>query len=78
MEVDDKAKAKEGGSKEDYSEEMNDPAFLQSVLESLPGVDPQSEAVRSAVGAMAGQKKEEEDDKKKKEAEEKKKKDEGK
>ncbi len=39
---------------EDYSEAMNDPAYLQSVLESLPGVDAQSEAVRSAVGAIAG------------------------
>merc|ERR1739844_781582 len=38
---------------EDYSEAMNDPAFLQSVLESLPGVDPQSDAVRQAVGAMS-------------------------
>merc|ERR1711939_636632 len=36
---------------EDYSEVMNDPAFLQSVLQNLPGVDPQSEAVRNAVGA---------------------------
>ena len=27
--------------------------FLQSVLESLPGVDPQSDAVRQAVGAMS-------------------------
>uniref|UniRef100_R4FQB0 26S proteasome non-ATPase regulatory subunit 4 n=2 Tax=Rhodnius prolixus TaxID=13249 RepID=R4FQB0_RHOPR len=34
---------------EDYTEVMNDPAFLQSVLENLPGVDPQSEAVRQAV-----------------------------
>lgn len=48
MEVDEQA-----GDKEDYSEAMNDPAFLQSVLESLPGVDPQSEAVRQAVGAMS-------------------------
>jgi len=50
MEVDE-----QGGDKadEDYSEAMNDPAFLQSVLESLPGVDPQSEAVRQAVGAMS-------------------------
>uniref|UniRef100_A0A1B6CQ59 26S proteasome non-ATPase regulatory subunit 4 n=1 Tax=Clastoptera arizonana TaxID=38151 RepID=A0A1B6CQ59_9HEMI len=37
---------------EDYSEVMNDPAFLQSVLENLPGVDPQSEAVRQAVGSL--------------------------
>ena len=27
--------------------------FFQSVLESLPGVDPQSDAVRQAVGAMS-------------------------
>lgn len=33
---------------------MNDPAFLQSVLENLPGVDPQSEAVRSAMGTLTG------------------------
>ena len=43
MEVDDK---------EDYSEVMNDPAFLQSVLQNLPGVDPQSEAVKNAMGAI--------------------------
>lgn len=40
---------------EDFSEVMNDPAFLQSVLENLPGVDPQSEAVRSAMGALSQQ-----------------------
>jgi len=44
MEVDDKDA--------DYSEVMNDPAFLQSVLQNLPGVDPQSDAVRSAMGAI--------------------------
>lgn len=37
---------------EDYTEVMNDPEFLQSVLENLPGVDPQSEAVRQAVGSL--------------------------
>jgi len=41
--------------KEDYSEAMNDPAFLQNVLENLPGVDPQSEAVKSAMGAVTGE-----------------------
>jgi len=54
--------AKAGASKpvpvdegeEDYSEVMNDPEFLQSVLESLPGVDPQSEAMRQAMGALTG------------------------
>lgn len=50
MEVDEQSGDK---ADEDYSEAMNDPAFLQSVLESLPGVDPQSEAVRQAVGAMS-------------------------
>lgn len=51
---------------EDYSEVMNDPAFLQSVLENLPGVDPQSEAVRQAVGNLKDKKKEEKEDKQKK------------
>lgn len=37
---------------EDYSEVISDPAFLQSVLENLPGVDPQSDAVRDAVVAL--------------------------
>jgi 26S proteasome regulatory subunit N10 len=39
-------------AEEDYSEVMNDPEFLQSVLEGLPGVDPQSEAIRSAMGQL--------------------------
>jgi len=33
---------------------MNDPAFLQSVLESLPGVDPNSEEIRNAMGQLTG------------------------
>ena len=45
---------------QDYSEVMNDPAFLQSVLQNLPGVDPQSEAVRNAMGAMKDEKKKDE------------------
>jgi len=53
---------------EDYSEVMNDPAFLQSVLQNLPGVDPQSEAVRKAVGEGTGK---EEKDKEKKDDEKK-------
>lgn len=48
---------------EDYSEVMNDPAFLQSVLENLPGVDPQSEAIRQAVGSLKDKKKDEKDEK---------------
>ncbi|XP_050420543.1 26S proteasome non-ATPase regulatory subunit 4 [Adelges cooleyi] len=38
---------------EDYTEVMNDPDFIQSVLENLPGVDPQSDAVRQAVGLVS-------------------------
>jgi len=51
---------------QDYSEVMNDPAFLQSVLQNLPGVDPQSEAVKKAVeGAKEDNKdKDKKDDKK--------------
>ncbi|XP_059059089.1 26S proteasome non-ATPase regulatory subunit 4 [Achroia grisella] len=37
---------------EEYAEVMNDPAFLQSVLENLPGVDPQSEAIRNAMSHL--------------------------
>jgi len=50
MDIDEASQDK---NEDDYSEAMNDPAFLQSVLESLPGVDPQSDAVRQAVGAMS-------------------------
>ena len=45
---------------QDYSEVMNDPAFLQSVLQNLPGVDPQSDAVRSAMWALKDEKKKDE------------------
>ena len=31
---------------------ISDPEFLQSVLEGLPGVDPQSEAIRNAMGTL--------------------------
>jgi len=55
MEVDDK---------EDYSEVMDDPAFLQSVLQNLPGVDPQSEAVKNAMGAIKEEKKDKDKEKK--------------
>lgn len=47
---------------EDYSEVMNDPEFLQSVLENLPGVDPQSEAIRQAVGSLSKEKKDRKDE----------------
>jgi len=54
MDVDEAAASgsKQKKGDEDYEEALNDPAVLQSVLESLPGVDPQSDAVRQVVGAM--------------------------
>uniref|UniRef100_A0A3Q2XM44 26S proteasome non-ATPase regulatory subunit 4 n=1 Tax=Hippocampus comes TaxID=109280 RepID=A0A3Q2XM44_HIPCM len=39
---------------EDY-DVMQDPEFLQSVLENLPGVDPNNEAIRNAMGSLAAQ-----------------------
>ena len=48
---------------EDYATVMSDPAFIQSVLESLPGVDPHSEAVREAVGSLKNKDKEKEKEK---------------
>ncbi|XP_002734599.1 26S proteasome non-ATPase regulatory subunit 4-like, partial [Saccoglossus kowalevskii] len=50
---------------DDYSEVMSDPAFLQSVLENLPGVDPSSEAIRNAMGTLTQQQKSEDKEKKK-------------
>lgn len=41
----------------DVDEVISDPDFLQSVLENLPGVDPQSEAIRDAVGSLNKDKK---------------------
>ena len=61
-----KDEAMEVEGDEDYSEVMNDPAFLQSVLENLPGVDPQSETIRQAVGYIKDIKKDDKDDKQKK------------
>lgn len=34
---------------------MQDPEFLQSVLENLPGVDPNNDAIRNAMGSLASQ-----------------------
>lgn len=50
MDTDTTAQAEESSDK--YMDVVSDPEFLQSVLESLPGVDPNSEEVR---GAMGGQ-----------------------
>lgn len=48
---------------EEYNEVITDPAFLQSVLENLPGVDPQSEAIRGAVDSLNKDKKADKDGK---------------
>merc|ERR1711942_664863 len=55
---------------DDYSDVMTDPDFLHDVLTSLPGVDPQSDAIRQAVESLTAnqsenQKKDEKDDDKK-------------
>uniref|UniRef100_A0A4W6E1M6 26S proteasome non-ATPase regulatory subunit 4 n=1 Tax=Lates calcarifer TaxID=8187 RepID=A0A4W6E1M6_LATCA len=44
----------EAKDEEDY-DVMQDPDFLQSVLENLPGVDPNNEAIRNAMGSLASQ-----------------------
>ncbi|CAC5406298.1 PSMD4 [Mytilus coruscus] len=69
MDVDDEAKtpvqkSEEAGADEDYSEVINDPTFLQSVLEGLPGVDPQSEAIQNAISSVKDGSKKDKDDKK--------------
>ena len=43
------AEMKESTGEDDYTKTMNDPEFLQSVLRSLPGVDPNSDAIRSVI-----------------------------
>jgi len=55
-----KVKTEKEPKSEDYSEVVNDPQFLQSVLESLPGVDAQSDEVRQAMEALTGAVKKEE------------------
>uniref|UniRef100_A0A8C6DK23 26S proteasome non-ATPase regulatory subunit 4 n=1 Tax=Moschus moschiferus TaxID=68415 RepID=A0A8C6DK23_MOSMO len=40
---------------EDDYDVMQDPEFLQSVLENLPGVDTNNEAIRNAMGSLASQ-----------------------
>lgn len=45
----------EGAKDEEDYDVMQDPEFLQSVLENLPGVDPNNEAIRNAMGSLASQ-----------------------
>ena len=40
------------GDNQDLSAVMNDPEFLQHLVSSLPGVNPNSEAVRNALGSL--------------------------
>ena len=42
---------------------MNDPEFLHHLVSSLPGVDPNSEAIRNALGSLTQQTKAEDDKK---------------
>jgi len=39
---------------------MSDPDFVQSVLQNLPGVDPDSDAIKEAVSSLQAEKKEKE------------------
>ena len=39
---------------QDYSEVMNNPEFLQHLVGSLPGVDPNSAAIQNALQALTG------------------------
>ncbi|KAG2462895.1 PSMD4 ATPase, partial [Polypterus senegalus] len=55
---------------DDY--DVMDPVFLQSVLENLPGVDPNNEAIRNAVGSLASQATSKDSSKKEKDEEKKK------
>ncbi|XP_033633462.1 26S proteasome non-ATPase regulatory subunit 4-like [Asterias rubens] len=60
--------SKAEGENEDFSELMSDPAFLQSVMENLPGVDISSEAVRDAMGTLTQQQQQQSEEKKKEDA----------
>ncbi|XP_064602162.1 26S proteasome non-ATPase regulatory subunit 4-like [Liolophura sinensis] len=55
METDEEKKPKEE-KKPEEEDFLNDPAFLQSVLSNLPGVDPQSEAIRNAMSSLTDKK----------------------
>uniref|UniRef100_V9KWJ4 26S proteasome non-ATPase regulatory subunit 4 n=1 Tax=Callorhinchus milii TaxID=7868 RepID=V9KWJ4_CALMI len=57
------------GKDEDDYDVMQDPEFLQSVLENLPGVDPNNEAIRNAMGSLSSQPPSKKDEDKKKEEE---------
>ncbi|KAG0722426.1 26S proteasome non-ATPase regulatory subunit 4 [Chionoecetes opilio] len=62
---------KEEEEEQDFSQVMADPAFLESVLQTLPGVDPQSKVVKEAMGSLTQQDKDKDKDKKDKKKDEK-------
>lgn len=64
-------KVKKEEEDQDFSQVMADPAFLESVLQTLPGVDPQSQVVKEAVGSLTQQEKDKDKDKKDKKKDEK-------
>ncbi|XP_064838745.1 26S proteasome non-ATPase regulatory subunit 4-like [Oncorhynchus masou masou] len=45
----------ETAKEDDDYDVMQDPEYLQNVLENLPGVDPNNEAIRNAMGSLASQ-----------------------
>lgn len=65
-------KVKKEEEEQDFSQVMADPAFLESVLQTLPGVDPQSQVVKEAVGSLTQQEKDKDKEKKDKKKDEKK------
>lgn len=50
-------------SADDYSDALNDPDFIEGVLQNLPGVDTQSEEIRSAMSQLTKKEPKNEDDK---------------
>merc|ERR1712083_146331 len=69
--VKESSEVKKEEEEQDFSQVMADPAFLESVLQNLPGVDPQSQVVKEAVGSLTQQDKDKEKDKDKKKGEKK-------
>ncbi|XP_037784146.1 26S proteasome non-ATPase regulatory subunit 4-like isoform X1 [Penaeus monodon] len=69
--VKESSEVKKEEEEQDFSQVMADPAFLESVLQNLPGVDPQSQVVKEAVGSLTQQDKDKEKDKDKKKEEKK-------
>jgi len=53
MDTTEKGASAKKDEEEDYSEVMDDPDFIQNVLQSLPGVDPNSEDIQSAMKTIS-------------------------